>query len=413
MDFPSLFFFINSILAPNMLSGKKILIGITGSIAAYKIPILVRLLVKEGAEVKVIMTAAAADFVSRLTLSTLAKSPVLIDLFDEESWANHVQLGRWADVMLIAPLSCNTLGKIANGLCDNLLLATYLSATCPVAVAPAMDEDMWHHPTTKKNLQALSNYGCTIIPVEYGELASGLIGEGRMAEPESIVGFLKDYFRKKDELKGKKALVTAGPTYEAIDPVRFIGNNSSGKMGYAIADELASRGAEVTLVSGPVTIKQKRGTVHVVKTTSAQQMYEACQQNRDYDIAVMAAAVADYTPVQVSDQKIKKGEGTLTVELKKTQDILASLGRDKRANQILVGFALETENEKANALKKLQAKNADMVVLNSLNDRGAGFGGDTNRVTIFYRDGKEKQFETKSKESVAKDIVDSITELYK
>lgn len=396
-----------------MLSGKKILIGITGSIAAYKIPILVRLLVKEGAEVRVLMTQAAGDFVSKLTLSTLAKSPVLIDLFDEESWANHVQLGRWADVMLIAPLSCNTLGKMATGLCDNLLLATYLSATCPVAVAPAMDEDMWHHPTTKKNLQALSNHGCTVIPVEYGELASGLIGEGRMAEPESMVGFLKDYFRKKDELKGKKALVTAGPTYEAIDPVRFIGNHSSGKMGYAIADELASRGAEVTLVSGPVSIKHKKGSVHVVKTTSAQQMYEACQQNKDYDIAVMAAAVADYTPVQVAGQKIKKGEDTLTVELKKTQDILASLGREKQANQILVGFALETENEKANALKKLQTKNADMVVLNSLNDSGAGFGGDTNRVTIFYRDGSEKQFETKTKESVAKDIVDSITELYK
>ena len=234
-----------------------------------------------------------------------------------------------------------------------------------------------------------------------------------MAEPESMVGFMKEYFRKKNELKGKKALVTAGPTYEAIDPVRFIGNHSSGKMGYAIADELASRGAEVTLVSGPVGIKHKKGSVHVVKTTSAQQMYEACQQNKDYDIAVMAAAVADYTPVEVADQKIKKGEGTLTVELKKTQDILASLGREKQPNQILVGFALETENEKANALKKLQAKNADMVVLNSLNDHGAGFGGDTNRVTIFYRDGSEKQFETKTKESVAKDIVDSITELYK
>ena len=396
-----------------MLSRKKILIGITGSIAAYKIPILVRLLIKEGAEVRVIMTPAATDFVSKLTLSTLAKSPVLIDLFDEASWANHVQLGRWADAMVIAPLSCNTLSKMATGACDNLLLATYLSATCPVVVAPAMDEDMWHHPTTKKNLEALTSHGCTIIPVEHGELASGLIGEGRMAEPESLIDFLKDFFRKKDELKGKKALVTAGPTYEAIDPVRFIGNHSSGKMGYAIADELASRGAQVTLVSGPVTIKQKANGVNVVKTTSARQMFEACQQNKDYDIAVMAAAVADYTPVQVADQKIKKGEGSLTVELKKTDDILASLGKEKGTNQILVGFALETENEKDNALKKLQTKNADMVILNSLNDKGAGFGGDTNRVTIFYRNGKEKQFETKSKESVAKDIVDAITELYK
>lgn len=396
-----------------MLSGKKILIGITGSIAAYKIPVLVRLLIKEGAEVRVIMTQAATDFVSKLTLSTLSRSPVLVDLFDEESWANHVQLGRWADVMLIAPLSCNTLSKMAAGGCDNLLLATYLSATCPVAVAPAMDEDMWHHPTTKKNLEALRSHGCIIIPVAYGELASGLVGEGRMAEPEALVEFLKEHFRKKDELKGKKALVTAGPTYEALDPVRFIGNHSSGKMGYAIADELASRGADVTLVSGPVSIKARSGTIHLVKATSAHQMFQACQQNKDYDIAVMAAAVADYTPVEVSGQKIKKKEEGLTIELKKTEDILASLGKNKGANQILVGFALETENEKDNALKKLQTKNADMVVLNSLNDKGAGFGGDTNRVTIFYRDGREKQFDTKSKESVAKDIVDSITELYK
>lgn len=405
------FSFLNSILAPNMLSGKKLLIGITGSIAAYKIPVLVRLLVKEGAEVRVIMTPAATDFVSKLTLSTLSKSPVLVDLFDEASWANHVQLGRWADVMLIAPLSCNTLSKMAAGGCDNLLLATYLSATCPVVVAPAMDEDMWHHPTTGKNLEALRSHGCSIIPVVYGELASGLVGEGRMAEPEAMVQFLQEHFRKKDELKGKKALVTAGPTYEALDPVRFIGNHSSGKMGYALADELASRGADVTLVSGPVSIKSKNGAIHLVRATSAQQMYEACRLNRDYDIAIMAAAVADYTPVEVSGQKIKKKEEGLTIELKKTEDILAALGKDKGAKQILVGFALETENEKDNALKKLQAKNADMVVLNSLNDKGAGFGGDTNQVTIFYRDGREKQFDTKSKELVAKDIVDSITEL--
>lgn len=396
-----------------MLKGKKILIGITGSIAAYKIPVLVRLLIKEGAEVRVLMTQAATDFVSRLTLSTLSKSPVLVDLFDEASWANHVQLGRWADVMLIAPLSCNTLSKMASGGCDNLLLATYLSATCPVAVAPAMDEDMWHHPTTRQNLEALRRHGCSVIPVAYGELASGLVGEGRMAEPEAMVAFLQDYFRKKDELKGKKALVTAGPTYEALDPVRFIGNHSSGKMGYAIADELASRGADVTLVSGPVAVKSKSGAVHLVKATSAQQMFQACQQNKDFDIAVMAAAIADYTPVEVSGQKIKKADGGLTIELKKTEDILASLGRDKSPHQVLVGFALETENEKDNALKKLRGKNADMVVLNSLNDQGAGFGGDTNRVTIFYRDGREKQFDTKSKEAVAKDIVDAITELYK
>lgn len=407
------FLFLYSILAPDMLTGKKILIGITGSIAAYKIPVLVRLLIKEGAEVRVIMTQAATDFVSKLTLSTLSRSPVLVDLFDEASWANHVQLGRWADVLLMAPLSCNTLSKMASGGCDNLLLATYLSATCPVTVAPAMDEDMWHHPTTKKNLEALRSHGCSIIPVAYGELASGLVGEGRMAEPEAIMEYLQAYFSKKDELKGKKALVTAGPTYEALDPVRFIGNHSSGKMGYAIADELASRGAEVTLVSGPVAIKNRSRAIHLVKATTARQMFLACQENKDYDIAVMAAAVADYTPVEVSGQKIKKKEARLTIELKKTDDILASLGKDKGGKQVLVGFALETENEKDNALKKLQAKNADMVVLNSLNDQGAGFGGDTNRVTIFYRDGREKQFDTKSKELVAKDIVDSITELYK
>lgn len=396
-----------------MLTGKKIIIGITGSIAAYKIPILVRLLVKAGAEVKVLMTPASTDFVSKLTLSTLSKSPVLVDLFDEQSWANHVMLGRWADVMLVAPLSCNTLSKMAAGQCDNLLLATYLSATCPVAVAPAMDEDMWHHPTTKQNLDALSRHGCTIIPVEHGELASGLVGEGRMAEPERILAFLEAFFSKKDKLKGKKALVTAGPTYEAIDPVRFIGNHSSGKMGFAIAEELASRGAAVTLISGPVALKPKNGTVKLEKTTSAQQMYEACLQHKDYDIAVLSAAVADFTPVEVSQQKIKKGDGGLTIELQKTKDILASLGAAKTERQLLVGFALETENESENALKKLQAKNADMIVLNSLRDAGAGFGVDTNRVAIYYRDGHQKQFETKSKELVAKDIVDSITELCK
>lgn len=396
-----------------MLTGKKILIGITGSIAAYKIPLLVRALVKEGAEVKVIMTPAAQDFVSRLTLSTLSKSPVLTDLFDEGSWANHVALGRWADAMLIAPLSCNTLSKMAHGACDNLLLATYLSATCPVVAAPAMDEDMWHHPTTKGNLAILKSNGCTIIPVEHGELASGLVGEGRMAEVETIVDFLKRFLGHFKSLEGKKALITAGPTYEAIDPVRFIGNHSSGKMGYALAEELASRGAQVTLVSGPVSIQPAHPGIRLVKTTSAAQMYAACFDQRDYDIAIMAAAVADFTPVAPAAQKIKKGAGEgLTVELKKTEDILASLGKEKRKEQLLVGFALETNDEKENARKKL-GKGADLIVLNSLNDSGAGFGKETNKISIISKDGWEKDFETKPKTKVAKDIVDVISDLLK
>ncbi|MGV3658415.1 MAG: bifunctional phosphopantothenoylcysteine decarboxylase/phosphopantothenate--cysteine ligase CoaBC [Chitinophagaceae bacterium] len=396
-----------------MLTGKKILIGITGSIAAYKIPLLVRALVKEGAEVKVLMTPAAQDFVSKLTLATLAKSPVLTDLFDEAQWANHVALGRWADAMLVAPLSCNTLSKMAHGACDNLLLATYLSATCPVVVAPAMDEDMWHHRSTKGNLDVLRAHGCSIIPVEHGELASGLVGEGRMAEVDEMVDFLKRFLKGFKTLEGKKALVTAGPTYEAIDPVRFIGNHSSGKMGYALAEELASRGAKVTLVSGPVSLQPKNARISLVKTTTAEQMYEACQAQKDYDLAIMAAAVADYTPVEPASEKIKKnGEKGLTVQLKKTADILASLGKVKKEGQLLVGFALETSNEMENARKKLQ-KGADLIVLNSLKDEGAGFGKDTNKITIISRQGWEKGFETKTKTEVAADIVDVITDLLK
>ncbi len=396
-----------------MLTGKKILIGITGSIAAYKIPLLVRALVKEGAEVKVLMTPAAQDFVSKLTLATLAKSPVLTDLFDEAQWANHVALGRWADAMLVAPLSCNTLSKMAHGACDNLLLATYLSATCPVVVAPAMDEDMWHHRSTKGNLDVLRAHGCSIIPVEHGELASGLVGDGRMAEIDTIVDFLKRFLRRFETLAGKKALVTAGPTYEAIDPVRFIGNHSSGKMGYALAEELANRGAKVTLVSGPVSLQPKNARISLVKTTTAEQMYEACQAQKDYDLAIMAAAVADYTPVEPASEKIKKnGEEGLTVQLKKTADILASLGKVKKEGQLLVGCALETSNEMENARKKLQ-KGADLIVLNSLKDEGAGFGKDTNKITIISRQGWEKGFETKTKTEVAADIVDVITDLLK
>ncbi|RYY41361.1 MAG: bifunctional phosphopantothenoylcysteine decarboxylase/phosphopantothenate--cysteine ligase CoaBC [Chitinophagaceae bacterium] len=392
------------------LSGKKVLIGITGSIAAYKIPMLVRLLVKEGAEVRVIMTEAAKDFVSELTLSTLSKAPVLSKLFDEGSWANHVDLGRWADVFVVAPLSCNTLAKMASGQCDNLLLATWLSATCPVVLAPAMDEDMWHHASTRHNLAKLRAQGVQVLPAEHGELASGLIGEGRMAEPETIRDWITRFLGVRGQLAGKKALVTAGPTYEAIDPVRFIGNHSSGKMGYALAEELALRGAEVFLVSGPVSIAPPAG-VHLERTSSAEAMHAACLAHGNYDIAVMAAAVADYTPVEVSEQKIKKSEGELTLNLKKTADILATLGAKKTAAQLLVGFALETENEEANADGKLQRKGADLLVLNSLNDAGAGFGTDTNKVTLFYKDGRRRPLPLQSKKEVARSIVDVITEL--
>ncbi len=396
-----------------MINGKKILVGITGSIAAYKTIYLVRLLIKAGAEVKVIMTPSSKDFVSSLTLSTLSRNTVLTDLFDEQSWANHVMLGRWADVMLIAPLSCNTLAKMAHGQCDNLLLATYLSATCPVVVAPAMDEDMWHHPATKHNLLQLQSFGNTVIPVDKGELASGLYGDGRMAEPEQIMQYLTNSFFLSRPLAGKKALVTAGPTYEAIDPVRFIGNHSSGKMGIAIAKELYKRGADVSLILGPVATNFSANGIKLVRVTSANDMYNACHQIfEETDIAIMSAAVADYMPVTKAEQKIKKKDENLNLELTKTKDILKSLGEKKKAGQILVGFALETVNEKKYALEKLEKKNADMIVLNSLNDIGAGFGHDTNKVTIFQKDGNEIHFDTKSKEEVAKDIVDIIINSY-
>ncbi len=394
-----------------MLEGKKIILGVTGSIAAYKAATLVRLLVKAGAEVKVILTAAAKDFVTPLSLSTLSKNEVLADIADNDTWANHVMLGRWADIMLVAPLSCNTLAKMANGLCDNLLMAVYLSATCPVVIAPAMDEDMWHHNTTKENLKKLASFNNYIIPVEKGELASGLIGEGRMAEPENIVHWLENFFLNKLVLKDKKVLVTAGPTYEAIDPVRFIGNHSSGKMGIAIAIEMQQRGADVTLVLGPSGIAVP-SNIAVIKVRSANEMYEACLKIFEYsDIAVMSAAVADYTPVNTATEKIKKNDGSFNIELTKTKDILQSLGKIKKNGQFVTGFALETNNEKEYALKKLQAKNADMIVLNSLNDNGAGFGHDTNKITIFDRLGNEYNFDMKSKKEVAKDIVNTIIKL--
>jgi phosphopantothenoylcysteine decarboxylase/phosphopantothenate--cysteine ligase len=394
-----------------MLKGKKILVGITGSIAAYKAIYLVRLLVKAGAEVKVVMTPSAKDFVSTLTLSTLSKNPVLVDLFDEPSWANHVMLGRWADVMIIAPLSCNTLAKMAHGLCDNLLLAVYLSATCPVAVAPAMDEDMWHHAATRENLKKIESFGNKIIPVEKGELASGLYGEGRMAEPETIVQFLEHNFFLAKTLSGKKAFVSAGPTYEPIDPVRFIGNHSSGKMGVAIANELCSRGAEVTLVAGP-NVELENG-IRLVKVHTAGEMYDACLKAfKNSDIGVMAAAVADYTPAKAVKEKIKKNGKGILLELKQTKDILKTLGERKKSRQVLIGFALETTNERKNALEKLKRKNADLIVLNSLNEGNNVFGSDKNKVTIFEKGGKEFQFEAKSKRDVAKDIVDTIIQLF-
>ena len=392
-----------------MLQGKKILLGITGSIAAYKSIFLLRLLVKAGAEVRVVITPAAKDFVPTLTLSTLSKNLVLVDLFDDESWSNHVQLGRWADVLLIAPLSCNTLAKMANGQCDNLLLATYLSATCPVVAAPAMDEDMWHHASTRNNLEKIASFGNKIIPVEKGELASGLYGDGRMAEPEQIVQYLVDNFFLTRPLTGKKALVTAGPTYEPIDPVRFIGNHSSGKMGIAIAKELHDRGAAVTLVMGPSNIELSANGITVKRVTTAAEMLEACEKEfESMDIAVMSAAVADYAPAEKASEKIKKKDTSLTIELHKTKDILKNLGDRKTEKQVLVGFALETNNEQENAREKLVKKNADLIVLNSLNDPGAGFGHDTNKITIFDRNGGELHFDTKSKNEVAKDIVDSI-----
>ena len=396
-----------------MLKGKKILLGITGSIAAYKSAFLVRLLVKAGAEVKVIMTPSSTDFISKLTLSTLSKNKVLVDLFDEDSWANHVMLGRWADVMLVAPLSCNTLSKMAHGQCDNLLLAVYLSATCPVVVAPAMDEDMWHHQSTKENIGKLIEFGNKIIPVDKGELASGLIGDGRMAEPEAILRFIEDSFSVSQPLSGKKAFVSAGPTYEPLDPVRFIGNHSSGKMGLAIAEELYTRGADVTLIMGPSLINLPDNGIKSLRVNTAEEMYKACTKQFDKsDIGIMAAAVADYTPIEVAKNKIKKTSGELVIELKKTKDILKSLGEKKSSKQVLVGFALETNNERENALGKLKNKKADIVVMNSLNDKGAGFGMDTNKITIFDKSGKEFNYELMSKKEAAKNIVDTIIQLY-
>ncbi|MBP6624222.1 MAG: bifunctional phosphopantothenoylcysteine decarboxylase/phosphopantothenate--cysteine ligase CoaBC [Chitinophagaceae bacterium] len=394
------------------MKGKKILIGITGSIAAYKIPSLVRLFVKAGAEVKVVMTPASAEFVSPVVLATLSKNNVGLQLTNDHAWENHVMLGRWADLMLIAPASMNSLSKMAQGLCDNLLMSVYFSATCPIMIAPAMDEDMWHHAANTKNLNTLKSFGHHILNAEHGELASGLIGMGRMMEPESIFSSVALFFDQRKQLSEKKALVTAGPTYENLDPVRFIGNYSTGKMGVAIAIELASRGCEVELVLGPSTIQITNPLIHVTRVRSAAQMYEACVSCFDQmDFGIMSAAVADYTPVEVSDSKIKKKEGEFNISLTKTKDILKELGSLKKESQVLIGFALENRDEKAYALKKLVEKNADAIVMNSLNDEGAGFGKDTNKITIFCKNGSETNYTIKSKQEVAIDIVDKLIEL--
>ena len=396
----------------SVLSGKKILIAITAGIAAYKTASLVRLFIKLDAEVKIIMTPASKDFITPLTLSTLSKNPVHSTFYDtkdeNELWNNHVELGLWADYMLVAPASANTLSKMANGTCDNLLLATYLSAKCPVYLAPAMDLDMYIHPSTKENLEKLHAFGNVVIPATSGELASGLVGEGRMAEPEDIVSFIENDILLKLPLKGKKILLTAGPTFEAIDPVRFIGNHSSGKMGFAIAKVAANLGAEVYLISGPSHQQITHSLVHRIDVVSAEEMYIAAHQYyTDVDIAILSAAVADYSPKKSATQKIKKKVSALEIELMPTKDILASLGKIKK-HQFLVGFALETNNELENAKRKLKRKNLDAIVLNSLQDKGAGFATDTNKITFIDKDLNEKSFNLKSKVEVAKDIINEI-----
>jgi phosphopantothenoylcysteine decarboxylase/phosphopantothenate--cysteine ligase len=396
----------------SVLNGKKILLGVSGGIAAYKTATLVRLFIKAGAHVQVIMTPASKDFVTPLTLSTLSKNPVHSNFFNQDDedavWNNHVELALWADLMLIAPATANTLSKMATGNCDNLLIATYLSAKCPVYFAPAMDLDMYKHPSTLSSFTALKQYGNIMIPAESGELASGLSGEGRMAEPENIVAFLEADLESKLPLKGKKILVTAGPTYEAIDPVRFIGNHSSGKMGFDIANEAASLGAEVFLIAGPTHLKAKNSLIKVVDVVSAQEMYDACHLYfNEVDAAIAAAAVADYRPKFVADQKIKKNAAEFSIDLEKTKDILSSLGAIKK-NQFLIGFALETENEIENAKLKIQKKNLDLIVLNSLQDKGAGFKKETNKVTFIDKNFEIEPMELKSKESVAADILNKV-----
>ncbi len=398
----------------SILSGKNVLLGISGGIAAYKTASLVRLFIKSGANIQVVMTPASKEFITPLTLSTLSKNPVHSSFTNEEDdnavWNNHVDLGLWADIFIIAPATANTMSKMANGVCDNLLLATYLSAKCPVYFAPAMDLDMYKHPSTLASFEKLQRFGNTMIPATSGELASGLVGEGRMAEPEDIVAFIENDILDKLPLKNIKVLITAGPTYEAIDPVRFIGNHSSGKMGFEIAKAAANLGAEVILVTGPTYQKVSHSLIHVEAVTSAEDMYNEVHKHfKSVDVAILSAAVADYKPKEVALQKIKKKDSTLTLELEKTKDILASLG-DIKSNQYLVGFALETNNELENAKGKLKRKNLNLIVLNSLQDKGAGFKGDTNKVTFIDDAENITEFQLKSKAEVAKDLLHKITE---
>lgn len=399
-----------------MLKGKKILIGVSGSIAAYKIPLLIRLLIKEGAEVNVISTEAAKDFVTPLTMSTLSGNPVYSDFFNKEdgTWNSHIEFGHWADVYVIAPVSANTMGKMANGIADNLLVATYLAAKCPVVFAPAMDVDMYNHASTSKNIKQLQSYGNILLEPESGELASGLCGAGRMQEPENILSFLQDFFKKKKALSGKRVLISAGPTYEPIDPVRFIGNYSSGKMGYAIAKVFADNGAIVELVSGPVDIELNETSINLHKVHTANEMFEVCSSLfRKANITIMAAAVADYTPAHAAKTKIKKKVNELNLELKPTKDILKHLGTLKQDSQILIGFALETNNEIENAILKIENKNLDLIVLNSLQDKGAGFGHTTNKVSFIDKENKIEEFDLKSKNEVAQDLLNKTIFLIK
>lgn len=397
-----------------MLEGKNIVLGICGSIAAYKSASFVRLLIKAGANVQVVMTPDATNFITPLTLSTLSKNPVHFTYYTPETgeWNNHVELGLWADIFVIAPTSANTLAKMANGLCDNLLMAVYLSAKCPVYFAPAMDLDMWKHETTQGNIATLQTFGNTMIPPGKGELASGLHGEGRMAEPEEMIAFLNDDIKQKLPLANLKIMVTAGPTYEAIDPVRFIGNHSSGKMGFAIADELAALGADVTLIAGPSAEKTMYHSIERIDVISAAEMLETCTTHfKKMKACIMCAAVADYTPAEVSDHKIKKQNEVLNIALKKTTDILKTLGQQKTTGQLLAGFALETDEEEKNAIEKLKRKNLDFIVLNSLNDAGAGFKKETNKITIIDKHLQKTVYRLKSKKDVAADICRKVIEL--
>lgn len=400
----------------SVLSGKKIILGISGGIAAYKTAHLVRLFIKAGAQIRVVMTPASKDFITPLTLSTLSKNPVVSTFYSDENenelWNNHVELALWADLMLIAPATANTLSKMANGNCNNLLIATYLSAKCPVYYAPAMDLDMYKHPSTITSFNQLKSFGNIMIPAESGELASGLSGEGRMAEPENIISFIENNVANKLPLRGKKILITAGPTYEAIDPVRFIGNHSSGKMGFAIAQEAANKGAEVILISGPTHLNIEHSLIKLIKVQSTQEMYEVCHQYfNQVNVAIAAAAVADYRPKNKALQKIKKNDATLLLELEKTTDILTSLGNIKQ-NQFLVGFALETENEVEHAKQKIKKKNLDLIILNSLNDKGAGFGFSTNKVTFINKNFVVEPMKLKSKAEVAQDVISKIIQNY-